>query len=105
MKGMSSTDIVLIIGAFFTGICSVIAALKANRGAKNSESNRTKLDEVHTKVNGNLETLKNENDHLRRLVIEMTVYISPEIYSAICRKVEVDEALIGKRRKGDFSGV
>jgi hypothetical protein len=34
MKGMSSTDIVLIIGAFFTGICSVIAALKANKALK-----------------------------------------------------------------------
>lgn len=68
MNHYSPTDIVLILTAIFTGICSVIAAVKSNAGARDSKSNGdkldaakdtldkqdTKLETIHTVSNGNL---------------------------------------------------
>lgn len=87
MNHFSPTDIVLIIGAIFTGICSVIAAIKSSTGAKESKTSNEKLDrakasldhqdsklaDIHTATNGNLSRALAKVDELTTKLDMLTV--------------------------------
>lgn len=128
----SPSDVVMILTAVFTGICSVIAAWKANQSNKKADlaayksdiaahsaqvvsdkadDNGAKLDEIHTLTNGNLSRTQEELDQtikmknfLEKLVIELTTDCPPGTLEKARKNVESKEAQIGKRRKTDIKG-
>ena len=78
MHNMTATDIVLILTCVFTGVCSVIAALKSNKASKDTEGNKEKLEKIHDQTNGNLSEMKlkqhkieEENARLQRIIQEL----------------------------------
>lgn len=78
MKNMSATDIVLILTCVFTGLCSVIAAVKSNNASKNTSDSQGTINTIHKLTNGNLaeakaklERVEQERDKLQRLVQEL----------------------------------
>lgn len=72
MHNLTSAEIVLIITTIFTGIVSVIGAIKGNTSNKRLEKQDEKLDVIHSAANGNLakalekiDALAEENRKLR----------------------------------------
>ena len=111
----SPSDVVMVLTAIFTGICSVIAAWKATKSEKKSEiiaakadDNASKLNTIHSLTNGNLtrtqielEAEKRRNSYLEKLVVELTDGSPPGTLEKAKKTVESKQAKIGKRRKTD----
>lgn len=107
----TATELVLIISAIFTGLCSVIAAWKANSAAKSGNTSNEKLDDarikleaVHETTNGNLTkkdeeiaNLKQGSKYLRSLIIELMDWVPnskfDEIREEVDRKVQLNPKL------------
>lgn len=108
-------DMVMVISAIFTGVCSIIAALKATKSEKISKvvsskatDNSDKLDSIHSLTDGNLtrtqqelELEKIKNAHLQRIIIELSEECPKDKIAAVMKKVNEEEAKIGKRRRSD----
>ena len=116
---MTATDYVLIIGAVFTGICSVIAAVKANRSAIVSKqtavktgTNEAKLNQIHNLTNGSLDKIRTElvlekakNEHLQALVMALTDLAPSGTLELIQEKLLSRQANIGMRRAEDVNEI
>lgn len=94
MTNLTATDYVLIIGAIFTGICSVIAAWKSNKGSNIAVDNKQKLEEIHGQVNGNLsgvsdrlDTALRRNEYLQSLVNDLLDRLPPDTLTSVKEKM------------------
>jgi hypothetical protein len=125
-------DYVMVIGAVFTGLCSLVAAIRATKSdskattaaqkseiaahkadivAEMASDNSDKLDSIHRLTDGNLtktqdqlEQEKRKNSYLEDLVIELTTHCGPNEIERAKRRVLENQAKIGKRRKTDIVG-
>lgn len=107
---MTASEYVLIITAIFTGICSVIAAIKSTKVAEVSKTNKEKLDTIHKLTNGNLsdvksklETETNRNEYLQALIFELLDGLPPETLDKIKIKMRGRSTEGNQRtRKDDY---
>lgn len=107
MRNLTATDITLILTCFFTGICSIIAAIKANKSSNTNESNSNKLDVIHQQTNGNLseqkaklEELNRKYERAQRIIMELANEAPPGSLGKV--KTRVDDSL-DVVRSGDFN--
>lgn len=119
----SPSDWVLVLGAVFAGLVSVITAWKTNQTKKvveevqplikaaveQSRVNEEKIDQVHDLTNGNLGRAQAELDvakrrvaFLERLLATLADECRPGAIEQAKLRVEAEQATVGKRRKADL---
>ena len=131
MNTWTPSDYVLVIGAIFTGLCSLVAAIKATKAdnkatiaaqksdiaaieakavSEKANENSQKIDEVHHLTNGNLsrtqeelEIEKRKNEWLEKLITELTDNCPPGELDKAKKNLLAKQAKIGKRRKTDVT--
>jgi len=116
-------DWVMVIGAVFAGIVSIVNSIKTNQTKKivvesqaqiehaveQSKVNEEKIDIVHSLTNGNLTRTQQDLDLARRrlsflekVLAEISDKCTPGTIDSAKRKVEEGQAKIGKRRISDM---
>lgn len=110
-------DVVLILTTVTTGVCSIIAALKATKSARSSKvvehrafDNARKLDTIHSLTNGNLcrvqeelEITRRNNEYLELVVDELRSKCGDHRIEDAKRLITERLAMVGGRRKEDVA--
>lgn len=110
-------DMVMVLSAIFTGVCSIIAALKATKSEKTSKvienkafDNSMKLDSIHSLANGNLsraqedlENARKNNEYLELVIDELRAKCGDHRIEDAKRVTTERLAMVGGRRKEDLA--
>lgn len=103
MTGTSS-EYALLITAIFTGICSVIAAFKSNKGSNLAVGNKEKLEEIHNLTNGNLSEVKEQrdlaltrNEYLQKLIFKLLDRLPPDTLLKVQSELKARRSDIQRR--------
>jgi hypothetical protein len=124
MHEWSPSDWVLVLGAVFAGFVSLITAWKTSQTKKvveggqmlikasvaQSKMNEDKIDQVRVLTDGNLGRTQADLDvarkkvaFLERLITAIATDCRPGAIELARRKIELEEAAKGKRRKADLA--